>query len=207
MLLHRQPSEEVIRRFVSSQRDLPFSYEQVGATQSEPPAGYNVDHNRIKLGFGKETYARAVTALRMWRQFDLGWVTVVPSGQPLEVGTIVAVQAKVFGLWWLNAARIVYVVDEQREQRVRYGFAYGTLPDHVERGEERFMIEWLKEEDNSVWYDLYAFSRPKHPLTKIGYPITRAFQRRFVRDSLAVMKTEVREQRSEVGGQKSETIY
>jgi uncharacterized protein (UPF0548 family) len=207
MLLDRQPSEEEIRRFVSSQRDLPFSYEQVGATQSEPPRGYNVDHNRIKLGLGKETYARAVAALRMWQQFDLGWVTVVPAGQPVDVGTVVAVQAKVFGLWWLNAARIVYVVDEQREQRVRYGFAYGTLPDHVERGEERFMIEWLKEKDNSVWYDIYAFSRPKHPLTKIGYPITRALQRRFVRDSLVVMKAaaaEVRDQMSETRGQRSE---
>ena len=195
MLLHRQPSEEVIRRFVSSQRDLPFSYEQVGATQSKPPAGYNVDHNRIKLGCGKEAYARAVAALQRWQQFDLGWVTIVPAGRPLEVGTIVAVQAKVFGLWWLNAARIVYVVDEQREQRVRYGFAYGTLPDHVERGEERFIVEWLKNSDDSVWYDIYAFSQPKHPLTRIGFPLTRAMQGQFVRDSMAVMKSRCQGQR------------
>ena len=187
MLLHREPSEEVVRQFIASQRDLPFSYPQVGATQGQPPAGYSVDHNRVKLGSGKETYARAVSALREWRQFELGWVTIVPRNQPLEMGTIVAVQARMFGLWWLNAARIVYLVNEEMEQVVRYGFAYGTLPDHVERGEERFMVEWQKEDD-SVWYDIYAFSRPKHPLTKIGFPLTRALQAQFVRDSQTAMK-------------------
>jgi uncharacterized protein (UPF0548 family) len=197
MLLHRKPSEEVVREFIASQRDLPFSYAQVGATQSQPPSDYKVDHNRVKLGSGKETYARAVAALKQWKQFELGWVTIVPRNQPLEVGTIVAVQATIFGLWWLNAARIVYVVDEDVEQVARFGFAYGTLPDHVERGEERFMAEWRKEDD-SVWYDIYAFSQPRHPLTKIGFPLTRALQAQFVRDSQTAMKEEVREQKSEV---------
>ncbi len=188
MLLHREPSEEVVRQFINSQRDLSFSYPQVGATQGQPPSGYKVDHNRVKLGSGKETYARAVAALREWKQFELGWVTIAPKNQPLEVGTIVAVQAKIFGLWWLNAARIVYLINEETEQVTRYGFAYGTLPDHVERGEERFMVEWQKEDD-SVWYDIYAFSQPKHPLTRIGFPLTRALQAQFVRDSQTVMSS------------------
>jgi len=189
MFLHRKPSEEVVRQFISSQRDLPFSYAQVGATRSQPGdvhRGYTVDHNRIKLGQGQETYERAMSALRSWQQFNLGWVTVVPPGEPLEVGTAVAVLAKVFGCWSLNAARIVYVIDEGQAQRTRFGFAYGTLPDHVERGEERFTVEW--HADDSVWYDIYAFSRPKHPLARIGFPITRMLQKRFVRDSLAIMK-------------------
>ena len=188
MLLRSQPSEELVRQFISSQRELPFSYAQVGATQSKPPLGFNVDHNRIKLGAGKEAYARAVAALKEWKQFDLGWVTIVPRRQPLAVGTVVAVQAKVFGLWWLNAAKIVYVINEEAERVERFGFAYGTLQDHVERGEEPFMIEWRRDEDDSVWYDIYAFSRPKHPLTRIGFPLTRALQAQFVRDSMAVMK-------------------
>jgi uncharacterized protein (UPF0548 family) len=189
MFLHRKPSEEVVRQFIASQQDLPFSYAQLGATRSQPGnvhGGYTIDHNRIKLGQGQETYERAMSALRSWQQFDLGWVTVVPPGEPLEVGTAVAVLAKVFGCWSLNAARIVYVIDEGQAQRTRFGFAYGTLPDHVERGEERFTVEW--HADDSVWYDIYAFSRPKHPLARIGFPITRMLQKRFVRDSLAIMK-------------------
>ncbi len=188
MFLCRKPSEEFVRQFIASQKDLAFSYSAVGATQGQPPAGYAVDHNRIKLGRGHETYQRAISALRSWQQFDLGWVTLVPPGQPLKVGTTVAVQAKTFGFWSLNAARLVYVIDEEDSEKARFGFAYGTLPDHVERGEERFTVEWRKDDDDTVWYDIYAFSRPKQALVRLGFPIARMLQKRFVRESLAVMR-------------------
>lgn len=189
MFLLRQPSEEFIRQFIASRQGLQFSYAQVGATRSQPtdgPPGYRVDHNRIKLGKGEETFQRAVSALRSWKHFDLGWVLVVPPGKPVEVGTTVAVRTKTFGFWSLNAARVVYVIDERQTQNARFGFAYGTLPDHVERGEERFTVEW--QADDSVWYDIYAFSRPKHPLARLGFPVTRMLQKQFAGDSLAVMK-------------------
>ena len=185
MFLARQPSVETIRKFISSQHDLPFSYPEVGATRSdEKPPGYNVDHNRVRLGDGEEVYLRAVAALRNWKQFDLGWVTIVPPKTPVEVGRIVAIQARTFGFWSLSAARIVYVIDEEAPVK-RFGFAYGTLPNHVECGEERFTIE--RREDNSVWYDIYAFSHPQHPLVRLGFLVARKLQKRFVRDSLAVM--------------------
>jgi uncharacterized protein (UPF0548 family) len=185
MFLLRKPSEEFIREFISSQRDLPFSYRQVAATRTGAPAGYTVDQNRIKLGEGRETYDRAVAALRIWKQFNLGWVTIVPPETALEAGTTVAVQAKVLGFWSLNAARIVYLIDETQAGRTHFGFAYGTLPDHVECGEERFTIEW--HEDDSVWYDLYAFSRPRQALVQLGFPFARMLQKRFARESLAAM--------------------
>jgi uncharacterized protein (UPF0548 family) len=183
MFLARQPSAETIRQFISSQHDLPFSYREVGATRSEgTPPGYKVDHNRVRLGDGEDVYLRAAAALRSWKQFDLGWVTIVPPATPVEVGRIVAVQARTFGFWSLSAARIVYVIEDKAAVN-RFGFAYGTLPNHVECGEERFMIERL--EDNSVWYDIYAFSHPEHPLVRLGFPIARKLQKRFVKQSLA----------------------
>jgi len=66
-----------------------------------------------------------------------------------------------------------------------FGFAYGTLPGHVERGEERFLVEIA--DDDSVRYDILAFSQPKHLLTKIGYPFVRRLQKRFGRESSAAM--------------------
>ncbi len=184
MFLLRKPSIAVIQQFIAGQSDLPFSYSQTGATRSQPPAGFTVDHNRVKIGKGKETYERAVAVLKNWRQFDLGWVEIVPSGLALEVGTTAAVQAKTFGFWSLSACRIVYVIDENGEVK-KFGFAYGTLPDHVECGEECFTVEW--ETDDTVWYDIYAFSRPRHPLVKLGRPLARRLQKRFARESLAVM--------------------
>ena len=68
----------------------------------------------------------------------------------------------------------------------RFGFGYGTLPGHAERGEERFSVEWYRE-DGCVYYDVFAFSCPKHPLAWFGYPFARALQRRFARDSKRVM--------------------
>ena len=181
MFMISEPTERDVVQFISAQCDLPFTYSEIGATNATPPASYNVDHNRIQLGDGEATNKRAVEALKNWLHFDLGWVTIVPRGVVVEVGATVAVKARAFGTWSLNASRVVYVVDESR----RFGFAYGTLPDHVERGEERFLIEWLP--DNTVWYDILAFSRPQHPLVKLSSPLARRLQRRFARDSLSRM--------------------
>ncbi len=190
MFLLLKPSSEVIHRFIASQKELAFTYSQTGATrelqspQGADLRGFTIDHNRIRLGEGKETYERAVAALRVWRQFDLGWIKIVTGDQPISVGTTVAVQARTFGVWSLSAARIVYVVDEDRPLK-RFGFAYGTLPDHVECGEELFTVAW--QADDSVWYDILAFSRPRHPLARAAFPLTRMLQKRFARESLAVI--------------------
>lgn len=178
MFLIREPSEADAAKFVASQRDLPFTYTEVGATNATPPTGYNVDHNRIQLGSGEATYRRAVDVLKNWRHFDLGWVTIAPRGVPVEVGATVAVKARAFGTWSLSATRIVYLIEEDH----RFGFAYGTLPDHVECGEERFLIEWLP--DDTVWYDILAFSQPRHPLVRLSAPLARRLQKQFARASL-----------------------
>ena len=181
MFMIREPTDEDVLRFISSQRDLPFTYAEVGATNATPPSGYNVDHNRIQLGSGEATYRGAVDALKHWRHFELGWVGIVPRGVPVEVGATVAVKARAFGTWSLSATRVVYTIDEAR----RFGFAYGTLPDHVETGEERFLVEWRP--DDSVWYDILAFSRPRHPLVRLSSPLARRLQKQFARDSLTQM--------------------
>ncbi|HST21772.1 MAG TPA: DUF1990 domain-containing protein [Blastocatellia bacterium] len=185
MLLLRKPSEDQIRRFLLSQSDQPFSYAEVGMTRSRAPAGYNADHNLIELGEGAQTFARAVEAMRNWKMFALGWVKLFYSDAPIEPGTIVCVCVHHFGFWSLNACRVVYVVDEDGPIK-RYGFAYGTLTDHAERGEERFILEW-NHEDDSVVYDILAFSRPGQFFAKLGYPFTRALQKRFARDSKQAM--------------------
>jgi uncharacterized protein (UPF0548 family) len=182
MFMLREPSDDDATRFVASQRDLPFTYPEVGATNTTPPAGYQVDHNRIQLGSGEATFRSAVEALKHWRQFDLGWVVIAPRDVLVEVGAIVAVKARAFGTWSLSACRVVYTINEAR----RFGFAYGTLPDHVEKGEERFLVEWLP--DDSVWYDILAFSRPRHPLVRFSSLLARMLQKRFARDSLNRMK-------------------
>ena len=186
MFLFKEPAEEDVRRFIDSQEGLSFSYKEVGASQEgTPPKGYVVDRYHVKLGEGPEAYEQAKEALRAWRQFDLGWVRLLPPDAPIEVGTTLGVLAKHYGFWSLNTTRIVYLVEESGEVE-RFGFGYGTLPGHGERGEERFSVEWRRE-DNTVRYDVLAFSRPKHPLAWLGYPFARVLQRRFAHDSKKAM--------------------
>jgi uncharacterized protein (UPF0548 family) len=191
MVSLRRPSSETIRAFLASQSDLGFTYEAVGATASMPPDEYAVDHTRIKLGEGEEVFMRAKAALRRWQQFRLGWVEAWPSQATIEAGGIVAVVAHEIGLWWLNACRIVYVVDEPGSVS-RYGFAYGTLPDHAGTGEERFLVEWDRA-NGEVRYDILAFSRPNRLLVRLGYPYMRWVQKRFGRDSATAMVRAVKD--------------
>jgi uncharacterized protein (UPF0548 family) len=188
-LSFRPPSEEALRLFLAKQRHLPFSYAAVGATASSPPAGYVVDRTRVRLGQGEQVFRSAAAALRRWKQFDLGWVRAWPTDTRIEAGEVVAVMGKAIGVWWVNACRVAYVVEENGPV-ARFGFAYGTLPSHVESGEERFLIEWDRNDD-AVWYDILAFSRPNHFLSRIGYPVVRRLQKKFGRDSAASMRRAV----------------
>lgn len=194
MLLLRQPTPEQIHAFLEAQRDAPFSYAAVGASQSltsksGAPAGFVVDHNRIRLGSGRAVFERAVGGVQSWQMFNLGWVRLFFADTPIATGREVAVLARHLGFYSLNTCRIVYTLDESRDEEShirRYGFAYGTLAAHAERGEERFSIEWHRADD-AVWYDILAFSRPHHWLAAVGYPLTRQFQKRFARDSKRAM--------------------
>ena len=190
MLLLRKPSAETIQTFLAAQTKLDFTYSAVGATATTPPPGYVLDHTRIKLGEGEKVFAAAKAGLERWEQFHLGWVEARPSTTPIQAGQVVSVVARIFGVWLLNACRIVYLVNDQGPVK-RFGFAYGTLPEHVESGEERFTVEW-HEADNAVWYDILALSRPHHVMARLGYPYVRRLQKRFARESAAAMLKAVR---------------
>jgi uncharacterized protein (UPF0548 family) len=192
VFLLRKPSDETLRSFLASQSSLDLTYTAVGATATIPLAGYVVDHTRIKLGEGAATFEAAKDALERWEHFRLSWVETWPHDATIRRGKNVAVIARLFSLWFVSACRIVYVVDDDAPVK-RFGFAYGTLPDHVESGEERFTVEW-HEEDDSVWYDILAFSRPHHFVARLGYPLARRLQRRFARDSATAMLRAVRVQ-------------
>lgn len=186
MFLRRSPSESEINEFIDSTAGSDYSYPHVGASLDGGAPGYTTDHNRILIGKGTETFESAKRAIREWKMFDFPWVKLCWPDTPIEEGQTVAIVVKHFGLWSISAARIVYVVDEP----CRFGFSYGTLVEHVETGEERFTVE-IDPSTGEVWYDLFAFSKPKHPLAKLGYPISRMLQKRFARDSMAAMKRAV----------------
>ncbi|MDP1562102.1 MAG: DUF1990 domain-containing protein [Pirellulaceae bacterium] len=185
LLYLRKPSLEVLGKFLSEQSHLDFTYSAVGATAAIAPVGFVVDRTRVELGRGAKVFAAAKDALRRWQQFRLGWVDVWSPTTSLEAGQVVAIMGRALGVWWLNSCRVVFTVDDSGPIS-RFGFAYGTLPGHVECGEERFLIEWDLSSDR-VFYDIFAFSKPNHILTRLGYPFARQFQKHFGIDSAAAM--------------------
>lgn len=192
MFLITKPTEESIVQCIEAQKNSLFSYRNVGSTRNgRAPDGYTVDHNRIQLGSGREMFERAIEAVRNWKMFGLSWTELYFDTTPIEVGETVVVLIKHFGFWSLNAARIVYVLDETSDAIQKFGFAYGTLTEHGEQGEERFLVKYNKT-DESVWYDLYAFSRPNHFLAKLGYPLSRYLQKQFAAESKQAMLKAVR---------------
>lgn len=191
MFLLAKPDHTAIRRFLDACTDDDLSYPEIGATKTgTPPAGYNADHNRLYLGNGIGDYRLAVQAIRDWRIFKMAWLELCWPDTPIETGKNVAILVNHIGFWSLNAARIVYVVEETGDVEI-FGFAYGTLNEHVESGEERFTVEFHKE-SGEVWYDLFAFSKPSHILARLGYPLSRYLQKRFAAGSKEAMLRAVR---------------
>jgi uncharacterized protein (UPF0548 family) len=186
VFLWRKPEQATVELLLAANVEGSFSYSAVAATRDDAPPGYTVDYNRILIGRGRKQFNAARAAIDEWKMFDLDWISLLPQRPSVQVGTAVAVVVRHLGFWSVNISRIVYVIDEES----KYGFAYGTSLCHSEEGEERFLVEHDPTTDE-VWYDLYAFSKPKHPLARIGYPIARYLQKRFARESLAAIRRAV----------------
>lgn len=177
-----KPSRSKVAQFIAKEEPLAFSYPMVGATQTaSAPPNFDVDKNLFLLGDGSEAWEAAKLAIRQWVMFPAPWTQIAPEYAPIQTNQTIAMLARVMGMWWINSCRIVYLIDESN----RFGFAYGTLPGHAERGEELFLVE--RDETGKVYYRLEAFSRPRHLLARLTYPLPRVFQRKFQRDSKAAM--------------------
>jgi uncharacterized protein (UPF0548 family) len=86
----------------------------------------------------------------------------------------------------LNGCRVVYPAASSESGR-HFGFAYGTLTNHAESGEELFEV-FIDPQRGDVMYRIRAISWPQAPLAHLGQPIVRALQAQFRRDSVAAMK-------------------
>lgn len=189
MFLATRPTPEAIDRFLQRSAALPLSYAPVGLAQSAAD-GFAHDELCIDLGRGDIVYGRAIAALAAWRQFPASWTEVFPRGAPLTPGTTVAVLIRHLGFWSLNGARVVYGIGARDAQT--FGFAFGTLPTHAERGEELFEVR-LDPVSGVVTYHLRAASRPRSWLARAGYPIVRYLQARFRAQSGRSMLDAIRE--------------
>ena len=145
------------------------TYDEIGATvRGLLPVGFRHERHEVTLTDRADAFDRGAEGLRQWVPHLAAGLAVEPR-RPPAVGATVAVAAPVGPLTAVAVCRVVAVVDEPD----RFGFAYGTLPGHPERGEEAFIVE---RRNGRTTFAITAFSRPAEALARLGGPITRRIQ-------------------------------
>jgi uncharacterized protein (UPF0548 family) len=183
-----KPSVSLLDDILRKQSALSPTYPEVGLTSDGkyPATGYNVHTAERCLGEGVETFERAASAMRAWKNFNIGWISLYPAVPSIAEGTNLVVCAHHAVIWSVNACRIIYVIAEDSPDSKRFGFGYGTLPLHSEQGEERFLLSWDAKSDQVI-YKITAFSRPNSLLVRLGWPVATKIQNQFRLDSVAAL--------------------
>lgn len=147
-----------------------LTYQEVGATAGDLPAGYRQLARSVPIGHGQQAFARGGDAVCGW-QVQLGaGLQIAASARTAVPGAVVILGLGIGSLRLRAPCRVVYVVDEPR----RRGFAYGTLAGHPESGEEAFIVE--HHDDDTVSFKVTAFSRPATRLATIAGPVGAVVQ-------------------------------
>jgi uncharacterized protein (UPF0548 family) len=148
-----------------------LTYAEVGRTESgdDLPAGYRHVRRRVRAGEGPDAFAAVGAVMRDWGIHRGAGLRVRADGPP-SVGVGFATGLGVGPLRVWVPCRMVWVREEPR----RYGYGFGTLPGHPERGEEAFMVTWAP--DDAVWFDVRAFSRPANWFVRLGRPVADLLQ-------------------------------
>jgi len=150
----------------------PVTYEHVGATAGELPAGFHHVRRAQLLGHGRERFewaAQQVLTFQVQRRAGLDVASSAPEAAP---GVVVLVGLRFGPLRVIAPCKVVATVDEPDTK----GFAYGTLPGHPEHGEERFTV--TIDGGDCVVLHIVAFSRPATWWSRAGAPIASRIQRR-----------------------------
>ena len=84
MISPLKPSRASIDACIAAQKNQKFSYPEIGRSREGAPRGYTLDHNRIQLGAGFDTYEKAKSAVRQWKMFDMPWIHLRWPETPIE---------------------------------------------------------------------------------------------------------------------------
>ncbi|CAN1757544.1 UPF0548 protein At2g17695 [Linum perenne] len=144
--------------------------------------GFQLNHARVLVGSGAETYEKSKSALQTWKHFGLNWAFVDPK-TPVQSGAKFCVCLKEFVPWIMMPLQVVYVNDARNRKKATasFGFGSGTLQGHLLAGEERFSIEM--DENKQVWYEILSLSKPANLLSFVGYPYVHLRQKLFAHQS------------------------
>lgn len=156
------------------------TYSTIG--MSRPGAsvsGFHLEDHRADLAID---FATARERLARFATHALPYLFVYPHDARVVVQRDIVVCARVGAVWSINPCRVVLVEDTPD----RFAYAYGTLPGHVESGEEWFSVEKL---GGRVVAETRAYARMADLFARLATPIARRVQRRIKVDYLRALAT------------------
>jgi uncharacterized protein (UPF0548 family) len=176
----RRPGAAQLEQLLAGSRTDSFTYR---------PAGVSLDE-RIETSLHRARWETAVptsqgfehgsAALREWAVHRGAGLSLLADG-PLAPGTNVAMVAPLPVGFVEVTCRVVDVIDESD----LFGFAYGTLSIHPERGEESFMVR--RAPDGTVRFIVQAASEPAHPVARFVRLVANRLQDRACNRYLEAM--------------------
>lgn len=150
----------------------PYSYPEVGRTATETlPDGYRLLRREVTLSGGRRRFDRLADALLTWKVHAAAGLRMQVSTPRVTPSAVLMATLRLGPVPIRTRCRVVYLIEEAE----RVAFAYGTLPGHPERGEERFEVAL---DSDAVRFRLTAFSVNAGLLARLGGPVSRAVQRR-----------------------------
>ncbi len=169
-------SHAEVQELLKEARSMEVTYDHVGSTFD----GKGRSRTTV-LGYGDADFVEAAGRLKRWApQRGIG-ARVHPDDAPVEVGTTILVELRGGPVRVLAPCRAVRVIDEAD----RFGFAYGTLPGHPEKGEESFLVE--RGDDDSVTGTVTVDAVPGTLAAQLAVPVVYGIQRWAVRRYLSAL--------------------
>lgn len=156
------------------------NYSEVGASRDvDLPRGFHHVRRSERVG-DAASFDLAVEGLRTWVAHEGAGLRVYPHEALTPGATILAVTT-IGPMQVVAPCRIVNVFKEPYS----FGFSYGTLPGHPERGEESFV---LNLRNGATYFTITAFSKAVDPLARLAGPFGRAVQRSVTRRYLKALR-------------------
>lgn len=122
------------------------------------------DHSQV-IGYGLECLENATARLLTWQAHQHAGVKVARDGPVVQIS---------FG-----PTQSPCLILHEKTSANRTALVYGTLPGHIERGEEAFLIDMA--DDGTVTGRCVAFSTHAWWLARLGAPVARYVQRVITR--------------------------
>jgi uncharacterized protein (UPF0548 family) len=169
-------AERILDRARTTEPSYGFAGELLGDAPPPLDLDLDLDVERV-VGRGDAAFAAAVAHLRRFGP-QRAVATVWPDDATADPGVDLIVALGLGPVTVVALNRVVGIVDEPH----RWGFAYGTLPGHIEVGEEAFVA--THRDDDTVVVRITATAHVALPgravLQRFLLPVQRRYAERYL---------------------------